>query len=71
MNYKALEDLINILVKKSGTDLGVQVVSNEVARLDEKKKKLVKEKSKLEKKLVKLGKEIFKKEIVAVYQGGK
>ena len=29
------------------------------------------EKSKLEKKLVKLGKEIFKKEIVAVYQGGK
>lgn len=53
MNYKALEDLINILVKKSGTDLGVQVVSNEVARLDEKKKKLVKEKSKLDDKLEK------------------
>ena len=53
MNYKALEDLINILVKKSGTDLGVQVVSNEVARLEEKKKKLVKEKSKLDGKLEK------------------
>ena len=53
MNYKALEDLINILVKKSGTDLAVQVVSNEVARLEEKKKKLVKEKSKLDGKLEK------------------
>ena len=53
MNYKALEDLINILVKKSGTDLAVQVVSNEVARLEEKKKKLVKEKSKLDDKLEK------------------
>ncbi len=53
MNYKALEDLINILVKKSGTDLGVQVVSNEVVRLEEKKKKLVKEKNKLDDKLEK------------------
>ena len=53
MNYKALEDLINILVKKSGTDLSVQVVSNEVARLEEKKKKLVKEKNKLDDKLEK------------------
>ena len=53
MNYKALEDLINILVKKSGTDLGVQVVGNEVARLEDKKKKLVKEKSKLDDKLEK------------------
>lgn len=53
MNYKALEDLINILVKKSGTDLGIQIVSNEVARLEEKKKKLTKEKNKLEEKLEK------------------
>ncbi len=53
MNYKALEDLINILVKKSGTDLSVQVVGNEVARLEDKKKKLIKEKSKLDAKLEK------------------
>ena len=51
MNYKALEDLVNILVKKSGTDLSEDIVSHEIQRLEEKKKKLNKEKEKLEEKL--------------------
>ena len=51
MNYKALEDLVNILVKKSGTDLSEDIVSHEIQRLEEKKKKLNKEKEKLEEKI--------------------
>ncbi len=46
MNYKALEDLVNILVKKTGTDIESKTAEFEESKIDEKIKKLNKDKNK-------------------------
>lgn len=40
MKYKALEDLINILIKKSGFDINKDIISSEISNLEQRKKNL-------------------------------
>ena len=40
MNYKALEDLINILVRKCGTELNADIAKKEIVILENRLKKV-------------------------------